>query len=242
LQKKKFTEGSHVNPTSTSMPPQQHLLTSGLRSYVCTSCLFKLRNSQQLQTSRLLRNATSSSRRRHQSIIPNRQQKPGDPTIKYFDQLPGGQRKEKKGIFGDDEALLARVESEINALEDELGGDPRSDEEREAEEKRWLDGEEEDDDPAADIEAQISKQMNLPADTDPKMAVMEAQMERYKSADLNHLTEEQRSELRRELLSGIPGYDTEGTTSFNVQSSMLTLSRSTTLTGASLGGDRKPYS
>jgi hypothetical protein len=212
-----------VTSTSTSMPPQQPFLASSIRGYVCRSCLSKIQKYHRPHAPWLARNVMNDNgppgpkRLKSQKTVPDNPQTTSEPVIRYWEQTADGQRKEK-GF--EDDALIAKLESSIKDLEDDIG-DTSLLEKVDAERNPWEEDEEEE-----DIEAALSKDMNLPPAMQAQMEAIEAQLRRIENdPDLENLSEEDRIKIRSELLSGVADTDTEGTFLFYLHSAILTIKK-----------------
>jgi hypothetical protein len=156
-----------------------------------------------------------AKRLKSQTTVPKSPQTTSEPVVRYWEQTADGQRKEK-GF--EDDALIAKLESSIKDLEDDIG-DTSLLEKVDAERSLWEEDEQEE-----DIEAALSKDMDLPPAMQAQMEAIEAQLRRIENdPDLEILSEEDQLRIRSELLSGVAGTDSEGTFLFYLYGTVLTI-------------------
>lgn len=181
--KKKRLRGrpSTTTLTLTLMPPPQPYLTSRICGFVCRSCISQLRRPQPPRAQWLMRSVTNGPPR---ARVPKSKKQTEEPSVRYFDQAPDGERRE---VVDDpkESAMLKDVEEQIRLLEDGEG-------------QFVFDGE------PSDALNQALKEFGIPESMTSAMEEMNDQMEN--NLDLKDLSDEERASIRNRLL----GSNTKG--------------------------------
>lgn len=203
------------------MPPQQPFSASGIRGYVCISCISKIQNPRQPRPLWLARNATSDSKPprtktpKARTKVPNIQQKTSDSVINYWEQdAEGNVRKnpfQDREFLGRMQRAMLDPDFDPGSLLEAMGEEGISQEDGEEEEEIY-------DEIERDLKEQVDKSMPWSPEEQSKMAALEAQVDAMNDEvqrildipNLENISEDERLKIRRELLADVPGIELDG--------------------------------